>query len=242
MPLHGPTRLRSVFDAIGGIASIAVLLVGILVIVTVSERGRGTAGAGSSAAIAAASSDATIAPQPVATSELASDGPLPSADETPTPAPSSEPTPAPTPRPTRTPKPVVDPRPEGTPSYHLASGQLGATIVNGDMSIRVDRAAMPATFTMNLCGSADPEMQGYTEAFAFEVTESWTHWKSVSWVLEMGDHPYHLNWSEDAMVFANGQPSVVVTCHRPSDSTKIIVYSGPDDYNNPPQEYWWTIR
>jgi len=232
------TPAPRLLDVVGGISSVVVLLAGVFLVVTLSERGRGDAGAGSPPAMAAASDDASSAAQPVPTSGLASDSPTASADPTLTPTPLTEPPAAPTPRPTRTPKPVVDPRPEGTPHYHMASGHLGETIVNDEISIRVDRAAIPATYDFGLCTRADPE---YTEAFAFEITESWTRWKSVDWVFEMGKQPF-VNWSEDALDYGNGQSNVLVACHRPGASTTIVIYSGPLEHTDVPEDYEWTIR
>jgi hypothetical protein len=232
------TRLRSIFDGLGAMASIAVIVVGVLLIVSSSDRGRGAAGAGSPPGAAAASDVAMTAGEPVASPEPTADGPLASADGSPTPGPLAEPTPA-APKPTRTPTPVVDPRPEGTPHYHFASGHLGETIVNDEITIRVDPTEIPATYDYSLCTRADPT---YTEALAFKITESWTRWAAVDWTFEMGNTQPIVNWSADPLDYGNGQSNVLVACHRPGASSTIVIYSGPRVTTDVAEDYEWTIR
>jgi hypothetical protein len=232
-------RFARLGEVLGGIAAILVVLSLAVVVTWARQRAQVEATTiPSSGPVAAAnatgpSASDTADPTIAATAEVAT--PAPVTEPPRTPAPTSTPKPAPKP------KPTGDPRPEGTEILYRASGHLGQTVGNGDMSLRVDHAAMPSTFEMKLCGSADPEMQGYTEAFAYSVTLSWTGNLVVGGIdFEIGDHPFNLMWFDHQPTFANGQPEVVVVCHRPTESMTIHVAVGIDGAN-PLTEYRWTI-
>ena len=204
--LDSRSRIRSVLDAISGVAFIAAILLGVVLIVLLGDRVRSEAGAGDGpSAVAAAPSANPPSNEPSLPLVLASGPPILPL-ETSTSAPTTATTTAPGPRATvRPPRPTGDPRPEGTPHYHRASGRIGETIVNDEVSIRVERAEIPATYDYGLCGRANA---GYTESFAFEITESWTRWTSMDWTFVMGNTQPVVNWIEDVPNYGNGASTV----------------------------------
>lgn len=228
--------LRRLGDVGSSLAFVVALLAGLVVIVDVSQRGPLT-GAVARTSDPSVGADADGDSQGVvqASPSPALDIPAPSAGPIESPAGSS----GPTPRPTRTPKPVADPRAEGTPQVHLASGHLGDTIVNDEITVRVDPATIPASFDMAICTGGDhPEL---TQAMAFTITESWRRWQTVEWALELGSGP-QFNWMEDVPDYRNGHSTVVVMCHEPGTSTTVYVFSGPQEHTDVPEDYRWTIR
>lgn len=236
MTLRKRARLRRVGDMISGIASLVVVLALVTVVAMVSQRGRGDAGGDGPPALARATSAASTTPLPVLTADVGG-SPMPAAEELTSPAPVTEPSPTPAPKPTRTPKPVVGTEPEGTPHYHRASGHLGETITNDEISVRVDPAEIPATYDLSLCARLDP---AYTDALAFKITESWTRWTKVDWTFEMNNEQVG-NWLEFAPDYGNGMSNVIVTCHRPGTPTTITIYSGPLEHTDVLEDYQWTI-
>jgi hypothetical protein len=230
-------NLRSIaerlFQGLTGLGTVVVI--GTLLVVAITSRPPRDA----------ATAIATAAPTEVGISSATPSPTLAPATAEPTTATSLSPTAkpsiaAPTPsvaRPTPTSKPVVDPRPEGTPHYHVASGHVGETIVNDEITIRVVSASIPASFDIGLCAHNDPTSP---EAIAFEVTESWTRWTSVDWGFEMGSAPF-VNWIENPPSYSNGESVVIVACHHPGDVKKIVIYSGPLEHTDVPEDYRWTF-
>ena len=47
---------------------------------------------------------------------------------------------------------------------------------------------------------------------------------------------------EDVPNYGNGVSNVFTVCHHPGDSTKIVIYSGPLEHTDVPEDYEWTIR
>jgi hypothetical protein len=240
--LRGPVRLREAArlrgfgQILGGIASVAVLLTLVIVVALVSQRGRGDGGDGSPGLAGAGAAAPT--PVPPVVSDVASGRPTAAADELATPVAVGEPPPTSTPRPTRTPKPVVGTEPEGTPHYHRASGHLGETIANDELSVRVDPAQIPATYDVTLCARIYP---AYSEPLAYKITETWTRWTKVDWTFELNNESLG-SWAEFAPDFGNGKSNVIVICHQPGTPTTITIYSGPLEHTDVPEDYQWTIR
>ena len=111
--------------------------------------------------------------------------------------------------------------------------------MNDEVSIRVERAEIPATYDYGLCGRANA---GYTESFAFEITESWTRWTSMDWTFVMGNTQPVVNWIEDVPNYGNGASTVLVACHEPGTSSTIVIGSDPLQHTDVPEDYVWTIR
>jgi hypothetical protein len=236
-----PTRSpQGTFATIGGIVRLGVILVAVAV-VAVLALGRGGPGSSASpppsqtAAVAAAVQSAggsSVADVTETASPIAEPTAPPRTSE-PTAAPlTPDPTAAPTPRPTvkptpkPTPKPTHDPAPEGTPRLTTASGSFGQTLTVRGVTARAAKTE-PRTGALP-CVTDDPDRQGWTELVSYELRMTWPDPGDAEepWVA-VGSKPWNVLQFDGPSPFKSGASYVVSTCHRPSDSDKVMVEISP---------------
>ena len=253
-PQSVPRRLTSL---VGGAVSVLFLLAVGLVVVSLGSRTAlpGASGPPPAAAVGAVSTPAaeptetptatpspspTVEPTPAATAEpSATPTPEPpAATPRPTAAPTAEPTARPTAKPTPkpTPKPTHDPTPEGTPKITTKSGSFGQTLTVQGIEVRVAKTAA-RDGSLN-CVTDDPDRQGWTEVVSYELTMTWPDAGDAEepWVA-VGAHPWNVLQFDGPSPFKSGADYVVTTCHRPSDSDKVMVEISPP--GSPIIEYRW---
>jgi hypothetical protein len=232
-----PRRLPSVVG--GGLSLVFLIGVGVVV-----------AGLGGRTALPDASSPAPSAVAIGAVSTEAADptaAPSPSPTVGPTAAPTAEPTapptaeptaepPDPTAKPTQkptakptakpTPRPTHDPAPEGTPKITTKSGSFGQTLTVQGIDVRV--AKTTAYEDAIRCVTDDPDRQGWTEVVSYELSMSWPDAGDAEepW-FAVGAHPWNALQFDGPSPFKSGADYIVSTCHRPSDSDKVMVEISP---------------
>lgn len=246
-----PSPPRRSLTGIGGVARLAALLVGVLVLAVVGLRGTTAdqvpASPSPVAAVGAAASataDTTASPTAAATAIVdASTEPSAEPPATPVPEPTAEP-PAPTPlraKPTPKPtaKPTYDPTPEGTPRITTKSGSLGQTLTVQGVSARVAQTA-PKEGALK-CVADDPDRQGWTELVSYDLTMTWPDAGDAAepWVA-VGAKPWNVLQFDGPSPFKSGADYVVSTCHRPADSDKVMVEISPP--GSPIVYYRWYFQ
>jgi hypothetical protein len=229
--------LRRLVSGFGGAATIVALLAAVALVVTL--RGRAADAPPSTpppqAAVVGASTEPTAEASLAAPTPQLASAPADTATPAPTPEPTAEPTPQPpaatpaptskpTPKPTK--KPVADPAPEGTPRITKASGSFGQTLTVQGIKVRVDTRA-PQDGALN-CVTDDPDMQGWTELVSYELTMTWPDSGDAEepWVA-VGSKPWNVLQFDGPSPFRSGADYVVSTCHKPSDSDKVMVEISP---------------
>ena len=74
----------------------------------------------------------------------------------------------------------------------------------------------------------DPDRQGWTEVVSYELTMTWPDAGDAEepW-FAVGAHPWNVLQFDGPSPFKSGADYVVTTCHRPSDSDKVMVEIAP---------------
>lgn len=218
---------RRAWAALGTLATTGVIVVLAAVVLSTGRGPVATVAPPSLAAgpVAGASDPATSGPPTASPTEVPSPTKAPSASPTatpdPTPPPTAEPTPKPTPKPTPRPTkaPPPAPEPEGTPAVYSASGSFGQTLTVQGVSVTMDRIETPAAYV----GSCENVSR---ETYAYSFRMNWNNPPSgiEPWIA-VGAHPYNSLSFEPG--WAVNTDIVVVLCHQPGDSDKVLVESSP---------------
>lgn len=137
-----------------------------------------------------------------------------------TPKPTAKPTPTPTPKPTR------DPTPEGTPRITTRSGSFGQTLTVQGVAARI--AKTTARDGALSCVTDDLDRQGWTEIVSYQLKMTWPDAGDAEepW-LAVGSKPWNVLQFDGPLPFRSGVDYIVSTCHRPSDSDKVMVEISP---------------
>jgi len=223
----------------GGVVRIVVIVVGVIAVAVVGLGSRAANPTGSPSpslvagfgALPSAADSSTPTPAPastaaptVALSETIAASPTPLPTAAPTAAPTPKPTPKSTPKPT--PRPTHDPTPEGTPRITTKAGSFGQTLTVQGVSARVAKAS-PQDGAL-ACVTDDPDRQGWTELVSYELTMTWPDAGDAEepWVA-VGSKPWNVLQFDGPSPFKSGTDYIVSTCHRPSDSDKVMVEISP---------------
>ena len=78
------------------------------------------------------------------------------------------------------------------------------------------------------CVTDDPDRQGWTELVSYELTMTWPDAGDAEepW-FAVGAKPWNVLQFDGPSPFKSGADYVVSTCHRPSDSDKVMVEISP---------------